>query len=41
MATGGPFDLGIVPVDVLKNNAVRATFDEAGVILQIGTATGP
>ena len=26
MATGGPFDLGIVPVDVLRNDAARATF---------------
>ena len=26
MATSGPFDLGVVPVDVLKNNAARATF---------------
>src|SRR3954469_25674500 len=26
MATGGPFDLGIVPVDVLQNAAARATF---------------
>src|SRR3954470_12191886 len=26
MATGGPFDLGIVPVDVLQNGAARATF---------------
>jgi len=26
MATDGPFDLGIVPVDVLKNDAARATF---------------
>src|SRR3954447_27021586 len=26
MATGGPFDLGVVPVDVLKNDAARATF---------------
>jgi molybdate transport system substrate-binding protein len=26
MATGGPFDFGIVPVDVLRNEAARATF---------------
>src|SRR5271156_2155434 len=26
MATGGPFDLGIVPVDVMGNDAARATF---------------
>jgi molybdate transport system substrate-binding protein len=26
MATGGPFDLGVVPVDVLENDAARATF---------------
>ena len=26
MATGGPFDLGIVPVDVMRNDAARATF---------------
>src|SRR4051794_29989440 len=27
MATGGgPFDLGVVPVDVMKNDAARATF---------------
>ena len=26
MATGGPFDLGVVPVDVLKNDTARATF---------------
>src|SRR3954468_3807938 len=26
MATGGPFDLGVVPVDVLKNDAARAMF---------------
>lgn len=26
MATGGPFDLGIVPVDVMQNVAARATF---------------
>ena len=26
MATGGPFDLGVVPVDVLRNDAARATF---------------
>jgi len=26
MATGGPFDLGLVPVDVMKNDAARAKF---------------
>lgn len=26
MATGGPFDFGIVPVDVMRNDAARATF---------------
>src|SRR5471032_200348 len=26
MATGGPFDLGVVPVDVMGNAAARATF---------------
>ena len=26
MATGGPFDLGVVPLDVLRNDAARATF---------------
>src|SRR4029077_16784501 len=26
MATGGPFDLGVVPVDVMRNDAARATF---------------
>jgi molybdate transport system substrate-binding protein len=26
MATGGPFDLGVTPVDVMKNDAARATF---------------
>ena len=26
MATGGPFDLGVVPVDVMANPAARATF---------------
>jgi len=26
MATGGPFDLGVVPVDVLRNEGARATF---------------
>ena len=26
MATGGPFDLGVVPADVMKNDAARATF---------------
>src|SRR5262245_1440599 len=26
MATGGPFDLGVVPVDVMANPASRATF---------------
>src|SRR5258706_7601219 len=26
MSTGGPFDLGIVPVDVMRNEAARATF---------------
>jgi len=27
MATGGPFDLGVVPVDVMGNAAARATFE--------------
>ena len=26
MATGGPFDLGIVPLEVMRNDAARATF---------------
>jgi molybdate transport system substrate-binding protein len=26
MTTGGPFDFGIVPVDVMRNDAARATF---------------
>src|ERR1700741_2912644 len=26
MANGGPFDLGLVPVDVFRNDAARATF---------------
>src|SRR5438874_1080308 len=26
MATGGPFDLAVVPVDVMRNDAARATF---------------
>jgi molybdate transport system substrate-binding protein len=26
MATGGPFDLGVVPVDVMRNDAARARF---------------
>src|ERR687883_251222 len=26
MATSGPFDLGLVPVDVMRNEAARATF---------------
>jgi len=26
MATSGPFDLGVVPVDVMKNDAARAKF---------------
>ena len=26
MSTGGPFDFGIVPVDVMRNDAARATF---------------
>ena len=32
MATGGPFDAGVVPVDVMRNDAARARFAE-------GTAT--
>src|SRR5205085_7166529 len=31
MATGGPFDLAVVPVDVMRNDAARATF-AAGAI---------
>jgi molybdate transport system substrate-binding protein len=34
MATGGPFDLGIVPVDVMQNAAARATF-AAGASLEV------
>src|SRR5437762_10148322 len=26
MATGGPFDLGVVPVEVMRNDAARAKF---------------
>src|SRR5262245_56516334 len=26
MATGGPFDLGVVPTEVMRNDAARATF---------------
>src|SRR3954468_9633165 len=37
MATGGPFDLGVVPVDVLKNDAARATFAAgASLVARVG-----
>jgi len=38
MATGGPFDLGIVPVDVMQNAAARATFarSEAPTVARVG-----
>src|ERR671929_98068 len=29
MATGGPFDLGVVPVDVMRNDGARARFASA------------
>jgi len=38
MATGGPFDLGIVPVDVMRNDAARAKFagGEAPTVARVG-----
>jgi len=49
MATSAPFDLGVVPVDVLKNDAARAKFADAsptnvarvgyGVAVKAGAAT--
>jgi len=38
MATGGPFDLGIVPVDVMQNGAARATFaaGESPTVARVG-----
>src|SRR5437762_7858362 len=34
MATAGPFDLGIVPVDVMRNDAARAAF-AAGALTEV------
>ena len=34
MASGGPFDLGVVPIDVMQNGAARATF-AAGALTEV------
>src|SRR5690349_7421051 len=33
MATSAPFDAGVVPVDVMKNDAARAKFADAGTTI--------
>jgi molybdate transport system substrate-binding protein len=36
MATGGPFDLGVVPTEVMKNEAARARFATGSEVARVG-----